>query len=296
MKKASKQQRKLTEEERTMAEQNIKLVHFIVKNTFHVTITSSNYDDMVSIGTMGLIKAVQSFNKEKKIKFSSYATTCIKNEIRMYYRKRKKYLYESHMEDIITEDKDGNKMTLENIIEDPKANFVEEIFKQQETIRDLEMILNCLRPRDTIILLNRIAGKTQKETGEIMGISQSYVSRRRNKIFVEVRKIVNKTIELEKVFQVTRKEDSYQIIFLLERIGNVHGILSRILSEVQSEDLSDLLITHNSNEFTIKMPVNVEGFLMSFSTIAQIYYELYKNYPNFFDETIKHNNKRLKGI
>ncbi len=286
MSKETKQLRNLTEEERMMVEDNIRLVNFVIHTDFDVHEDSSEYDDMVSIGNFGLIKATQKFNKELNIEFATFAIKCIKNEINMNYyrkRKRKKELINmgKHMEDTIA---DGNNQTLQDIIEDPKANFVEKIFKQQETIESLEIVLNCLTPRDTIILCNTIAKKVQKEIAEIIGVTQSHVSRRVKKIHSEVQKIVNTTIETKKLFRVTKGEDLYQITFPLGRIGDVEEILSKILSEVQSENLSDLLITHDSNEVTIKMPVNTEGLLMSFAIIAQIYQALYKNYPNFFDE------------
>lgn len=286
MKKVS-QQRWLTDEESKIVENSIGLVYFVVQTDFHVHKYSSDYDDMVAIGNFGLIKAAQEFNKELNSEFSTFARTCIQNEIRMMYyrkRKRKKELInmDMHIEDVIGEDKNGNKMTLENIMEDPKANFIEEIFKQQETIRVLEIVLNCLKPRDTIILLSHIAKKTQSEITEIIGISrasQAYISLRLKKIRLEVQKTVNTTVELNKMFQVTKKEDLYQITFPLGKIGDVDVILPKILSEVKTEDLSDLLITYDCNEVTIKMQLNSD----SFSAIAQIYDTIYKKYPEFFN-------------
>ena len=277
MKKVTKQLRKLTEEEKRETEENIGLVHYIVINNFHIHQNSPDYEDIVSIGKMGLIKAVLTFKKETKIKFSTYAARCIKNEIGMEYRKRNKYSTDMHIQDVITEDNDGNKFTLENILDDPKANFIGEILEKQEMPEIMNVILNWITPRNAIMLLYKIVGKSQGEIAKMVDISQSMVCRIEKKSINKVRELINSNIRYKKVFFMTRENSTYQIKFPLENIGDIEEILPKILSGI---DLKGLSVTHDGNEVTITMLEDLEELTI----FIQIYEALYKNYPNFFDD------------
>lgn len=281
--------RRLTEEENRLVEENKAFVHHIVRTAFRVFPNSPYYDDMVSIGTMGLMKAARSFDKREKVKFITYASICIKNEIRMDYRKNKKHLQNIYMEDIIREYKDGIKITLEDEIEDTKANFVEKILEKEKIAEIMNVILNWLNPKSTIIILYYIIEKTQTEIAEILHIDQSYISRIQRNSIKKIQYVINSNMRYKKTFSITIEGNKYQIKFPLGRIGDVNEILPKILSEI---DLKGLSITHDSNEVTIMMLEGLEEIFI----FIQIYDALYKNYPNFFDEIIKYNNKRLRGI
>lgn len=288
MSKALEFQR-LTEEESRLVEENKAFVHHIVRTVFRVFPNSPYYDDMVYIGTIGLMKAARNFNKEEKVKFITYASICIKNEIRMDYRKNKKHLHNIYMEDIVREYKDGIKITLEDEIEDTKANFVEKILEKEKIAEIMNVILNWINPKSTIIILYCITEKTQTEIAKILHIDQSYISRIQRNYIKKIRYVINSNMRYKKTFSITIKGNKYQIKFPLGRIGDVNEILPKILSGI---DLKGLSITHDSNEVTIMM---LEG-LEEISIFIQIYDALYKNYPNFFDEIIKYNNKRLRDI
>lgn len=138
-------------------------------------------EDLISIGTIGLIKAVSTFDYEKGTRFATYASRCIENEILMYFRSRKKNAHDVYIFDPIDTDKDGNALTLQDIMADEGCIFEDIEFKL--TAQKLhEQIKSCLneRERDIVVMrygLNGNAPLTQREVSKAMGISRSYISR-----------------------------------------------------------------------------------------------------------------------
>ena len=161
---------KSSKEERLILE-NLGLVRYL-SNQF--TQDYFEYEDIVSIGTIGLIKASKSFDEQKKIK---YAGTCIKNEIKMYYRKTKKLKNEVSMEEPIAKDCEGGELLLENVIADKEVNVIEEIQNRKEAEKTLRIMLNYLQGKERLALLYRMGERDQREVAELLGVSQSYISR-----------------------------------------------------------------------------------------------------------------------
>lgn len=162
----------------SLIEHNLRLVAHIVKKYFA---SGAEQDDLISIGTIGLIKAVTTFRSDKGIRLATYAARCIENEILMFFRGRKKAAQEVFISDPIDTDKDGNNLTLIDIIADNR-DIVEEIDTKAK-LRKLAVILPvCLdeRERNVIDLRYGLSGKeplTQREIAVLLGISRSYVSR-----------------------------------------------------------------------------------------------------------------------
>ncbi len=161
-----------------LIEHNLRLVAHIVKKYYAA---SSNQDDLISIGTIGLIKAVSTFKTDKNIRLATYASRCIENEILMFFRNQKKSAQDVYISDPIDTDKEGNALTLIDVIAD-KSDIVEELdtkFKLQK----LKGILGkTLDKRELqIIKLRYGIGEnpelTQREIAKKLGISRSYVSR-----------------------------------------------------------------------------------------------------------------------
>jgi RNA polymerase sporulation-specific sigma factor len=157
---------------------NLRLVAFIVKK-YHSNI--KDQDDLISIGTIGLIKAVSSFNYDKGIKFATYASKCIENEILMQFRADKKNSKNIFIETPIETDKDGNSLTFLDIIPDPE-NIIEQIDLLLGTEKLYSMIRSCLDEREFEIIVNRYGlfghlAQTQKDVSARLNISRSYVSR-----------------------------------------------------------------------------------------------------------------------
>ena len=161
----------------TLIEHNLRLVAHIVKKYGAV---SSDQDDLVSIGTIGLIKAIDTFDVDKKIKLSSYASRCIENEILMYFRSQKKTSLDVSLDESIDTDKDGNPLTLMDIL-----SYDDNIAEKLETKINTEKVYEIIktlpeRERQIIVMRYGLDGGeplTQKQTAQILNISRSYVSR-----------------------------------------------------------------------------------------------------------------------
>lgn len=164
-----------------LIERNLRLVAHIAKKYYSQTAGCDN-DDIISIGTIGLIKAIDSFNVKNGARFATYAGKCLQNEILMYFRSRKKYSLETSLSDAVEIDKDGNPLTYMDIIacEDTIADDLDLKIRSQQMIRALNRILDE-REREIIICRYGLDdGKkplTQREVAEKLNISRSYVSR-----------------------------------------------------------------------------------------------------------------------
>lgn len=157
---------------------NLRLVSHIVRKYYS---SAKNQEDLVSLGTVGLIKAVDSYDNSHKTRFATYAAKCIQNEILMHFRSQRKLQNEVSINDAIDTDRDGNPLTYEDIISTDE-NMAEELDRKMLAGRALSFIDTTLtsRERQVIFLRYGLSGrkpKTQKETAEMLGISRSYVSR-----------------------------------------------------------------------------------------------------------------------
>ncbi|MBQ6717889.1 MAG: RNA polymerase sporulation sigma factor SigK [Clostridia bacterium] len=160
-----------------LIEHNLRLVAHVVKKYY----TVDEQDDLISIGTIGLIKAVNTFKSDKKIRLATYAARCIENEILMHFRNNKKYAQDVYISDPIDTDKNGNTLTLIDIIAD-EANIEDEIDTKIK-IQKLRGILNGTLDEREMQIINMRYGlggeneQTQREIAKKLGISRSYVSR-----------------------------------------------------------------------------------------------------------------------
>ena len=161
-----------------LIEHNLRLVVFLAKKYDN---TMYDLEDLVSIGTIGLIKGVKTYKLDKNIKLATYASRCIDNEILMFLRKNKKRKTEISFEDSINLDSEGNELHLEDVF-GTEDNIVEKVY---ESIVDKECLINEIenlskRDKEILILrygLNNKKEYTQKEVADMLGISQSYISR-----------------------------------------------------------------------------------------------------------------------
>ncbi len=161
-----------------LIEHNLRLVAHVVKKYYTA---NENQDDLISIGTIGLIKAVNTFKSDKKIRLATYAARCIENEILMHFRNNKKYAQDVYISDPIDTDKNGNTLTLIDIIAD-EGNIEDEIDTKLKIKRLREIIEIALEPRELEIIkmrygLDNTKSLTQREIAAKLKISRSYVSR-----------------------------------------------------------------------------------------------------------------------
>ena len=161
-----------------LIEHNLRLVAHIVRKYYS---SYKNQDDLISIGSIGLIKAVDSFKCENGARFATYASKCIQNEILMYFRSQKKLSNEVSINETIDMDRDGNPLTYIDIISIDDT-IAEDIYKKIRTKDAIDAIRSQLgdRERQIIVLRYGLSGRralTQREVAERLGISRSYVSR-----------------------------------------------------------------------------------------------------------------------
>ena len=172
-----------------LIEHNLRLVVFLAKKYEN---TGVDLEDLVSIGSIGLIKGINTFSSSKNIKLATYASRCIDNEILMYLRKNKKIKCEVSIDQALSLDGEGNELHLEDIIGTDKELISKNIEESDDRKIILEEILK-LRPRDKEIRYGLLGNDefTQKEVAEKLGISQSYISRIEKKIIKRLSTLIN---------------------------------------------------------------------------------------------------------
>lgn len=177
----------------TLIVHNLRLVVFIAKK---FESTKINIEDLVSIGSMGLIKAVGTFKLDKNIKLATYASRCIENEILMYLRKTQKQRQVVSLDEVLSIDQEGNEMMLFDVLGDNAPSSLSKLLECEDT-ENLYKALNKLkkREREIIVLRFGLEGSvelTQKEVADKLGISQSYISRLEKRIIDKMRQdIIN---------------------------------------------------------------------------------------------------------
>lgn len=161
-----------------LIEHNLRLVAHIVKKYEN---SNTDTDDLISIGTIGLIKGIDSYSLKHGTKITTYCARCIENEILMYFRSNKKNNMVVSLDEPIGFDKDGNEVTILEVLKTPKPDYIDEISKK-DNIGLLKKYLNILNPREKEIIKRRYGldnsdEQTQKEIAKDLNISRSYVSR-----------------------------------------------------------------------------------------------------------------------
>ena len=174
-----------------LIEHNLRLVVFLAKKYEN---TRVDLEDLVSIGTIGLIKGIKTFSKDKNIKLATYASRCIDNEILMYLRKNKRLRTEVSFDESLSFDPDGNELRLEDILGTDPDIVTKNL--EHETEKNIVMEeINKLNYRDKEIIVLRYGlmghkEMTQKDVADLLGISQSYISRIEKKVIKKLRNLV----------------------------------------------------------------------------------------------------------
>ena len=180
-----------------LIEHNLRLVVYIARRFEN---TGINLEDLISIGAIGLIKAVNTFKSAKKIKLATYASRCIENEILMYLRKNSSQRGEISIDEPLNTDWDGNELLLSEIL----GTDADEVIRPLEDDADREMLMaaiECLSEREKQIILMRFGfingcEYTQKEVADLLGISQSYISRLEKRIINRLRREMVRQMQL----------------------------------------------------------------------------------------------------
>ena len=247
---------------------NRRLVYYLVNK---LGVPPSDYDDIVSIGTIGLIKAARTFNESKGTKFATYASRCIENEIFMHYRKERIHANDISLDAPIKnmEGEDGS--TLGDIIPDSMEDFTEKIAASETFTKFISIILNLLEPREKVIMLYKIAGIQQRVIAKALNISQSYISRLEKRIVDKVKLHFTDTQQFKEVFSMAIVDDLYRISFSSKDIKHFNEIFATLLQKLTSaETLPNFKVSCNKERIIIQIPAYPE----SFSFLAQIIQEI----------------------
>lgn len=179
----------------TLIEHNLRLVVYIARKFEN---TGIHIEDLISIGTIGLIKAVNTFDTDRKIKLATYASRCIENEILMYLRRNSKTKSEISFDEPINMDWDGNELLLSDVL-GTESDLISQKLEADVDKDLLKRALSTLNDREKQIMTMRfgLAGeesKTQKDVADLLGISQSYISRLEKKIIKRLKKTLNRMV------------------------------------------------------------------------------------------------------
>lgn len=176
-----------------LIERNLRLVVYIAKKFEN---TAVGIEDLISIGSIGLIKAINTFNPEKNIKLATYASRCIENEILMYLRKNSSTRSEISIDEPLNIDWDGNELLLSDIL-GTEADIINKNIEEEVDRQLLQIAMSKLSGRERHIMILRFGlfgheEKTQKEVADMLGISQSYISRLEKRIIQRLKKEIMK--------------------------------------------------------------------------------------------------------
>ena len=261
---------KLNSEKEHLVLDNQGLVHYIVQKFGGIS-NPSEYDDLVSIGTIGLIKAAITFDSSKKFTFATYASKCIKNEIFQHYRKAKKYAKDISIYETIGNDEEGKEFTLEDSIEHPGSDFVEKIANKDVLIQLVSIVLNYLEGKKRLAILYRMGEVSMTDIAEKLNTDRRDISKTLKKATNQIRKVANDQVHYKEVFSMSIVGEKYRISFSSKDISNFNKIFATLLKNLTSaEKLPDFMVNCNGERIVVQIPAHPE----SFSFIAQIIQEI----------------------
>ena len=190
------------EEKNKLAEENFNIIHYVAKSFSN---TGLGHDELVSIGSVGFVKALNTYTEKKGAKFSTYAVVCVRNEILHFLRREKKHVDNTVLSgNTIYTDGEGGVLTIEDTLSNEMNNeaFVEDVILLNEDIKILMNAIRKLPKRDQFIIINRygIGGRkvmTQEEIGKTLGMSQANVSKLEQNIIKELNSLLKGKIDIE---------------------------------------------------------------------------------------------------
>lgn len=242
---------KLKKETENLIVENRGLVYYQL-HKLGIAFKSAYYDDLISVGNLALIKAATTFDESKNIVFATYALTCIRNEMGMYFRKVNRYERRKiSIEEPLKRQKAENNIRIEDSLKDP-YNFEEEMMNKAEYVKLINIILNCLSGKERLAILYYIADEKQDEIAQNLKVSQSYISRLQLKA---IRKTKNIAIE-EKKYQLKfdmeiacNSEYEYEVVFLLKDVVRDKSRAEKISNWIKTikKDLSFEIKCKNGN-------------------------------------------------
>ena len=257
-----------SKEKEQLVLQNQKLVYHLVKK---LSIPPNDYEDIISIGTIGLIKAAATFDISKDIKFSTYAARCINNEIFMHFRKSESHTNDISLDAPIIGHEEGKEITLKDTIPNSDEDFTEKIVEMEVFIKFISIVLNLLSSKERLVMLHEIAGTKQKVIGKKFNLSQSSISRLQKSLNSKVKSYLTNNKQFNEIFSMAIVGDMYQISFSPKDVMEFNKILPKLLSKITPVDaLRNFNVYCDKQRILIRIPADPK----SFSFIAQFFQEI----------------------
>lgn len=271
MKSNSDERFRLSPEEEKKVEENKGFVFYFVHKMFP-RISQSEFDEKAQIGMLGLIKAVKTFD-ESKAKFSTYASTCIENEILMSIRADQKFSLDVSLNTLVKE-KDGSEITIVDVLQDERnSEFYKDIENREKIQSALSIILNQFPSKQMVVMLLNVAGMPQKEIGEQLGFSQSYVSRIVKRYTETLRETVQNYSPkgYHKEHFKVNVDEMINITFPFEDIETFDMCLDGILLKMKEmERVVIFKINRSGKMVTIHLPMERGSFVMLALLVKEI--------------------------
>lgn len=240
---------------------NMKLIYQIVKN-LGIRRSDLDYEDIVSIGVIGLIKAVNTFDKTKKFEFSTYASRCIKNEIFMSYRANKKWNKNISMYSPIFKE-ENNEILLMDVIENKDKDVLDEIINKEKLNKVMSIILNYLQAKERTIMFYNIGKKTQLEIAENLGLSQSYVSRKITEIKKQIRKVYFENTKYIEKFFIEIQQKSYKVTYRAENSDKIKQIYKKLMEKsIYEKENFEISIICSEINIILQVPADIKMMLV----------------------------------
>lgn len=258
----------LNSEQRQLVEKNKNLVAYVVEKHYY---TAHEKEDIISAGYIGLAKAVYYFSDSKGNKFTSFAFPCIKNEINMYFRKNKKFYNFISLDSKISESDLDKQLKLEDVVYD-ETYSIEDIVENKDIISDfLEINLNCLKPIEKVILMYILAKKEQSKIADIIGVSQSYISRLQKKILYKSMNLYKNKPKYKNKYHVKYIGEFITLDINLENIElSVPDFKNAIIELEKNKNVVNHFCDNKRNKFKINFIPEIEFF----SIIGLIIYKI----------------------
>ena len=226
-------------EEQEMVLQNQKLVRLEIKR-IGVTPASSDYEDLFSIGTIGLLNAIRTFDESKGYAFSSYACKCIRNEIFLDFKRSRKHSKEISLNNTIYEDKEGKSKSYEDVLEDPMSEFDERIINREYFVHLMNIILNYLESKERLVMIYKMENTNLSEIGRLIGVSRQRVFQINEKAVSKIKKVLDNDLFFNEVFKFQILENYYQLSFNPKDINHLG-------EEFEVKDLITLVNLYDNN-------------------------------------------------
>ena len=258
---------KLNSKQQEIVLDNRELVNYLI-NEYKLARKYCEFEDITSIGTIGLIKAAITFDSSKDIAFSTYASRCILNEIYYFCMSEKKYANDISLYKPIAENREGHKFFFEEIIEDPKSDFAEQIANESDFIDLFNIVINCLNEKQRYVLLYVIGGKLQKDIANKLRITQAGVSKIAIQAAQKSRSNLGKFGEYKKVYSLGIEEYKYKLTFSSKDVCECDDLLWQTLKEMADEFC--FKVKRDKEQITICTPADQEFFCIIAEVIWRI--------------------------